>query len=268
MNSVFRDFIIALDKESVKSGSLLIRTLENIFSFREIGNKTHGDLAEIGISQFINSHLKGWSSKHVGKSLYRAKTNEEDIEVTSPNGDKLSVSIKAYGNGPLQLSTNKDSSMFRCLQSKLGNNDTTDSKLISEILNASEFQDFSSINVLPLIYDEKKNRCRIMVFDWKTAKKSVKKIAFVTSKKGRKHPVYVFTDADQKYLFEVRYGDKKANALQRGLWTNSKRAEDRFIKVTGWVTYNINKVLLDLVSNLLVHESKLHQELLTLLKRR
>ncbi len=56
-------------------------TLSNIFTMRLIGNKTHGDLAEIAISEFINQYMYDFKSIHVGKDLYRAKSKEEDITV-------------------------------------------------------------------------------------------------------------------------------------------------------------------------------------------
>ena len=36
-----------------KNPTLVIKVLSNIFTMRLIGNKTHGDLAEIAISEFI-----------------------------------------------------------------------------------------------------------------------------------------------------------------------------------------------------------------------
>ena len=41
---------------------------------------------------------------------------------------------------------------------------------------------------------------------------------------GRKHPIYQFLDRNDNYIFEVRYGSATANALQRGIWTNTKRS--------------------------------------------
>ena len=40
---------------------------------RLIGNKTHGDLAEIGMAEFINQFMYDFKSIHVGKDLFRAK---------------------------------------------------------------------------------------------------------------------------------------------------------------------------------------------------
>lgn len=37
-----------------KQHHLVVNMLSNIFTMRLIGNKTHGDLAEIGIAEFIN----------------------------------------------------------------------------------------------------------------------------------------------------------------------------------------------------------------------
>ena len=40
-----------------KHRHLVVNTLSNIFTMRLIGNKTHGDLAEIGIAEFINQFM-------------------------------------------------------------------------------------------------------------------------------------------------------------------------------------------------------------------
>ena len=40
-----------------KNKHLVINTLSNIFTMRLIGNKTHGDLAEIGMAEFINQFM-------------------------------------------------------------------------------------------------------------------------------------------------------------------------------------------------------------------
>lgn len=66
-----------------KYPDLITMTLSNIFTMRLIGNKTHGDLAEIAISGFINQYMNNYRSIHVGKDLFRAKSQEEDIKVIS-----------------------------------------------------------------------------------------------------------------------------------------------------------------------------------------
>ena len=60
---------------------LITTTLSNIFTMRLIGNKTHGDLAEIAIAEFVNQYMYDFRSIHVGKDLYRAKSKEEDIKI-------------------------------------------------------------------------------------------------------------------------------------------------------------------------------------------
>ena len=115
--SDFDDFIERFTLFSEKRKDVFAMTLQNIFSMRRIGNKTHGDMAEIAISEFINQYMYDFSSKHVGKDLFRAKEREEDIvvnnDVTSKN---FSVSLKAYGVGPLQLSTDKSNELFPKLE--------------------------------------------------------------------------------------------------------------------------------------------------------
>ncbi len=96
-----------------KQHHLVVNTLANIFTMRLIGNKTHGDLAEIGIAEFINQFMYDFKSIHVGKDLYRAKEHEEDIVIINElTGEEFPVSLKAYGVGPLQLSTDSDQKMF------------------------------------------------------------------------------------------------------------------------------------------------------------
>lgn len=96
-----------------KQHHLVVNTLANIFTMRLIGNKTHGDLAEIGIAEFINQFMYDFRSIHVGKDLYRAKEHEEDIVIINEvTGEEFPVSLKAYGVGPLQLSTDSDQKMF------------------------------------------------------------------------------------------------------------------------------------------------------------
>jgi len=46
---------------------LIQRTLSNVFSMRMIGNKTHGDLAEVAMAEFIQLFVPGYSARHVGQ---------------------------------------------------------------------------------------------------------------------------------------------------------------------------------------------------------
>lgn len=239
-------------------------TLSNIFTMRLIGNKTHGDLAEIAISEFINQYMYDFKSVHVGKDLYRAKSKEEDIQVTNEiTKDTFPISLKAYGDGPLQLSTDKDSKMFPRLE-QAGDGVNGPDK-VQSLFASAEFADFGTINVLPLIYDEKKQKCNILVFDHVRARAAVTRIVREHEGRGRKHPVYRFYDRADDYVCEVRYGDAAANALQRGLWTNTKRGLKYFDSVTnGWITYEHNLVLVQLFSHALVapragHEAALNQ---------
>jgi hypothetical protein len=131
---------------------------------RLIGNKTHGDLAEIAIAEFINQYMYDFKSIHVGKDLYRAKEHEEDIKIINEiTKIEFPLSLKAYGDGPLQLSTDKNFQMFPKLQ-EMGNL-IEGEQSISALWHDPVFAEFSSLNVLPLIYNEKKQCCNILVFD-------------------------------------------------------------------------------------------------------
>lgn len=242
-----------------KNKHLVVNTLSNIFTMRLIGNKTHGDLAEIGMVEFINQFMYDFKSVHVGKDLFRAKEHEEDIVIISEmTKEKFPVSLKAYGDGPLQLSTDSDQKMFPYLESQ-GKN-ILSSKQIQQIFSSPEFVSFGAINVLPLIYDEKNQRCNIMVFDHEKAVKDTSRIIYIdknerydfeTKKvvmgKGRSHPIFMFLNSKGEYVCEVRYGGASANALQRGLWTHTKNALGYFETLTnGWIDYSHNLTLVKL----------------------
>lgn len=264
--TAYKDFTKRLKLLISKNPELIKTTLSNIFTMRIIGNKTHGDLAEIAISEFINQYMYDFRSIHVGKDLYRAKQYEEDIKITNEiNNIDFPVSLKAYGVGPLQLSTDKNFVMFPFIR-KHGRK-IRGREAILAIMNDPAFDDFTNINVLPLIYDEKKKQCNIIVFDYERAKQSVTEIAYEAQGHGRKHPVYRFYDDVGDYVCEVRYGDAAANALQRGLWTHTKNALKYFHSLTnGWIDYSDNLVLVQLFSHALVATAKGHKSALKKIK--
>ncbi|MEL6722636.1 MAG: hypothetical protein AAFP10_05375 [Pseudomonadota bacterium] len=233
---------------------------------RLIGNKTHGDLAEVAIAEFINQYMYDFQSVHVGKDLYRAKSKEEDITIKNEISDiEFPVSLKAYGDGPLQLSTDKNFRMFLMLEQY---GDMIDSpEEIKQIYNSDESTYFSEINILPLIYDEKKKRCNILVFDSEYAKKETAYIKKTTTSSRRKHPAYRFYDSNDQYICEVRYGNATANALQRGLWTHTRNALPFFTSVTNsWINYSHNTILVKLFSHALISSSAGHEEALNGIK--
>jgi len=263
----YRDFLQRLKLLVSKRPDLVTMTLSNIFTMRLIGNKTHGDLAEIAIAEFVNQYMYDFRSTHVGKELYRAKSHEEDItvfnEITSA---EFPVSLKAYGVGPLQLSTDKSFKMFPRLERE--GDEIIEQESIEQIFDDPAFSEFDDVNVLPLIYDEKRKRCNIMVFDYDMAKQSTKVIKREEKARGRKHPVYHFYDEQGEYICEVRYGDAAANALQRGLWTHTKNATRYFNSITnGWIDYSHNLVLVELFSHALVSSDLGHSAALEKIKK-
>lgn len=263
----YRDFITRLKTLVGKHPDLITTTLSNIFTMRLIGNKTHGDLAEIAMAEFINQYMYDFRSVHVGKDLYRAKSKEEDIKIINEiTKAEFPVSLKAYGDGPLQLSTDKDSRMFKRLEREGGR---ITGKAVRKVLNDSAFSDFRSVNVLPLIYDEKKQKCNILVFDYQRAERQVHYIERVNpGQNGRKHPVYRFFDGDDRYICEVRYGSATANALQRGLWSHTRNGLPFFDSVTnGWIDYSHNEVLVRLFSHALVSSQRGHEAALEKIRK-
>jgi hypothetical protein len=264
--NAYQEFCARLKLLISKNPSLITTTLSNIFTMRLIGNKTHGDLAEIAIAEFINQYMYDFKSVHVGKDLYRAKEHEEDIKIINEiTKAEFPVSLKAYGDGPLQLSTDKTFQMFPRLEG-IGTL-IQEKEDIARIWEDPAFAEFSTMNVLPLIYDEKQQQCNILVFNSERARTSVARVAYEEKGRGRTHPVYRFYDADGNYICEVRYGSGTANALQRGLWTHTKNGLKYFESLTnGWIDYSHNPVLVKLFSHALLATSKGHEAALAKLK--
>jgi hypothetical protein len=261
----YKEFTDRLKLLIKKNPQLITLTLSNVFTMRLIGNKTHGDLAEIAIAEFVNQYMYDFKSIHVGKDLYRAKSKEEDIKIINEiTNEDFPVSLKAYGDGPLQLSTDKSSLMFKAL-CEFG--DLTGQEQAKAVFEHQAFAAFSELNVLPLIYDETNMRCNILVYDYAKAKAEVESIERRSEGHGRKHPVFIFRDRAGGYICEVRYGDAAANALQRGLWTHTKRASKYFDSITGgWISYSSNQVLVKLFSHALVSSIAGHEQALLKIK--
>jgi hypothetical protein len=147
---------------------------------------------------------------------------------------------------------------------EVGKRGTNDIGKIKEILKNECFKDFSSVNILPLIYNEKEMKFKVIVFDLQKAYSSVRKIKFLPPRKiGRKKtfPIYKFFDGKGNYVFEVRYGDAKANALQRGMWTHTENAAPFFKELLAG-GYKINEPLITLIAKILVSRKDTHEKIL------
>ena len=260
----FENFLFDFEKFVVKNPKIIKTLLSNIFTMRLIGNKTHGDLAEIAICEFINSYMDDFNALHVGKDLFRAKNREEDIEIVKNKTQiKFPISLKAYGQGPLQLSTDKKSELFLLLE----NSDVDDGSVVDKIFGMDAFQTFDSLNTLALIYNEKRMQCNILVFDFNRIKAETTFIRKISEGNRRKHPVYKFFNMSGDYLFEVRYGNTTANALQRGVWTNTEKTLGYFRSLSnGWIKYDYNQNLLKLMFKILIADEIKHINCLNSLK--
>lgn len=266
----YQEFLKRFKTLISKNPKLIKITLSNIFTMRLIGNKTHGDLAEIALAEFINQYMYDYKSEHIGKQKFRAKEFEEDIKVINEiSEEEFLISIKAYGHGPLQLSTDKEFKMFPKLKGIFGKKTKIKgNNKILQILKKEEFSGLNHLNVLPLIYDEKNKRCNIMVFDLDKAKREAETIELEAEGKGRKHPTFRFYNANGEYICEVRYGGKDANALQRGFWTHTQHGEKYFDSLTsGWIDYSDNEILVKLFRYALVSSQQGHNEAITTLAK-
>jgi len=266
----YKEFLKRLRTLISKNPQLIKITLSNIFTMRLVGNKTHGDLAEIALTEFINQYMYDYKSEHIGKKKFRAKEFEEDIKVINEiRREEFLISIKAYGHGPLQLSTDKEFKMFPALQKIFGRKkEMKGNKEILKIFKNEAFLGLNFLNILPLIYEEKIKKCNIMVFDLEKARRESETIKLEPEGKGRKYPVFRFYNAKEEYICEVRYGGKNANALQRGFWTHTAHAEQYFDSLTvGWIDYSDNEILVKLFRCALVSSQNGHKDAIVTLQK-
>lgn len=267
----YKDFTTRLKLLISKNPQLIKTTLSNIFTTREIGTKTHGDLAEIAINEFINQYMDDFLSEHTGKKSSRKKNGEEDIKVISEiTRAEFVVSLKAYSHPDIQLSTDKKSLMFSRLKQEItplqeeSNVVISDTKRIKAIFDDEAFNAFKELNVLLLVHDGKNSKSNILTFDFDTARDLTGQIRYETR---TKHKVFKFCDAEGDYICEVRYGSGTANAFQRGLWTYRKDALKRFESVIGgWIDHVDNPLIVTLFSHALLSTSQGHAEALERLK--
>ena len=115
-----------------------------------------------------------------------------------------------------------------------------------------------------------------MVFDYEKAIKETARILYIgngeslgsrRTGKSRIHPIYMFLDSENNYICEVRYGGASANALQRGLWTHTRKALPYFNSLTnGWIDYSHNLTLVKLFSLALNSTEESHKQVNVILQ--
>jgi hypothetical protein len=67
--AAYKDFTARFKLLIGKNPHLITTTLSNIFTMRLIGNKTHGDLAEIAIAEFINQFMYDFRAEYADNGL-------------------------------------------------------------------------------------------------------------------------------------------------------------------------------------------------------
>lgn len=247
-----KSFFVELEK-SFKKNPRSKAFFNSIFSFREFGNKTHGDMAEVLLDHYVNKYVARFKSKHIGKEKFRSKESEEDLKIQEKStGEKFSLSIKNYGDkGPLQIRTDKDNRLFNKLEEIHKNLGRVDKRDILPLL-----KDLLNIHVLCFLYDERRKLFRVCVIKTSAMVRKSKQIRKV---KKIKHYRYEFLDTNGDYMFEVRYGGATANALQRGIWTHTSKAKGILDTIHSG-NYVVNKKFLTAVKELsLLKDSELEK---------
>lgn len=263
-----RKLIKALQTVFTNEPTNIHNMVENILSMRVIGNKTHGDLGEVALANFIETRMNAYSGRHVGKDLYRSKTANEDVVVKLHTSNvEVPLSLKVYGNGPLQLSTDKTFQIYPLLES-LGKQEIVSKPELNTIFANPVFDTVNKDLIVAIIYDETRMEYKMLSFSFELLVKQTASIVKVSAEGRRKHPIWVFRDKDGNYLAESRYGGKTANPLQRGFWTNTKHTDSIFDNITnGWVKYEENSHIIELLPMLLNLSKEEHKKIVKQVKK-
>lgn len=159
------------------------------------------------------------------KDLVDFISNKIESDLVSIRENIVSLSLKCYGKGPLQLLTDPKSSLIKHCKSLVDNLDeefTLDKSLIQH----ESFQSFKDEKVLCVIYDEELLKYSFILINLEKLYSKVESVkytpkSFKENGKLDKYEVFKFYDDNNDYIFEVRYGEGDNNALQRGLWTKT-----------------------------------------------
>ena len=153
------------------------------------------------------------------------------------------VSLKCYGKGPLQLTTSSDGKLIDICFSNVPNINV-ETEIPVSILDTEPFQVIKDDGPLSCIYDEKRMKYSLLKVKIGSMYNKVSKIIYyprIQKKKGFTYQIFKFFDNNENYLFEVRYGKKDANALQRGLWTKTETEKNEaFNYIIFDETYEVN----------------------------
>lgn len=182
------------------------------------------------------------------KFLVEKMTNHLYEELSQIKQDINPLSLKCYGMGPLQLLTDPKSGLIKSCKS-LVDDLSKECYITKEVVNSDSFQSFKDDKVLCVIYDESDLKYSLILIDMDSLYKKVEQVKYTprTYKENGgidKYEIFKFYDEQNKYLFEVRYGEggggKAANALQRGLWTNTKKENSSFLYICKDINYQID----------------------------
>jgi hypothetical protein len=159
----------------------------------------------------------------------------------------IEMSLKCYGEGPLQLYTDANHEIFPYLSTfiddkKIETNLTK--KQIDEIRNSAIFNKVKKKKVIVLNYSEKNNNFSLLTTNINNFLDQVYTITYYPTK-GKNFEIFKFYDIESNYICEVRYGGPKANALQRGVWTNTKRNKNTFHRLVDNKNYIVDEKFLD-----------------------
>lgn len=234
------DILISNDKSNIDSYLDVISDLKLLEEYKT------NELKKICIDNGIKYVRKKDSIVEL-KKIYFNKLKEVEKNVDF-------LSLKNYGKGPLQLLTDSvktDSLIDRCKSYLSKEKISLEQDIDLSLIKNEEFLRYKEHKIFCCIYDEKTYTFDIIFFLMEDLFNKVKSIKYFPKQndedKKLKYEKFIFYDINLNYLFEVRYGKKDANALQRGLWTKTDNNQNDFDYFVRNYKYKINEYYLNSV---------------------
>ena len=218
------DMIISEDNE------ILSKYIENSKKLRNIKSGNIEFVTQCYENMNIDIPKKENGRNKSKKDLVDFISNKIESDLVSLRENIVSLSLKCYGKGPLQLLTDPKSTLIKHCKSLVDNLEQ-ECNLDKSIIQHESFQSFKDEKVLCVIYDEDLLKYSFILINLETLYSKVESVRYTPKSykedgKLDKYDIFKFYDDNNEYIFEVRYGEGDNNALQRGLWTKTNSTKN------------------------------------------
>jgi hypothetical protein len=237
----------SFDADLVISKNNNVNAEEYAFIKNAINKIETSEITKDFLTEICNNYKQFNVSKIWKNRDYSELSNFLITLLNEMNTSIIEISLKCYGIDNIQLYTDANHEIFPYLSKFIDNKEKNMFISLSDVEKIKKSNLFKNkINgkkILILKYNENENNFSLLSTNMDNFLSDIYSIEFIPSisrQKG-KYDIFKFYDINNNYIFEVRYGGKKANALQRGIWSDmTKNNGGNFIKLIDNEKYTID----------------------------